>query len=140
MKYLPLATLVLLAGCGPAVTDRDTLANVEAEQRRALAEDGAIECGADGKPLVRECTIEKNDSPDGLVLTVRHPDGAFRRFLVTRDGRGVVSADGAEAAKVTVVGPDQIEVEVSGDRYRLPATVKSGAGKAPAPKDATAKP
>ena len=37
------------------------------------------------------------------------------------DGRGLVSADGSEPAKVTVVGDGLIEVAVAGDRYRLPA-------------------
>ena len=44
-------------------------------------------------------------------------------MLVTHDGRGVIAADGAEPAKVTVVGTDGIEVSIGGDRYRLPATI-----------------
>jgi len=45
-------------------------------------------------------------------------------LLVTQDGRGVIAADGAEAAKVTITGADGIEVALGGNRYRLPATVK----------------
>ena len=60
----------------------------------------------------------------GLMLTVRHADdGRFHRLLVTRDGRGVVAADGAERAVVAIAG-DGIEVVIGGDRYRLPATVR----------------
>ena len=58
------------------------------------------------------------------VLTIRHPDGGFRRLRITADGRGVIAADGAEPARVSVIGPADIEVAVGGDRYRLPATVK----------------
>ena len=49
---------------------------------------------------------------------------AYRRLLVTRDGRGVVTADGAEQASVTPLNGGLIEVTVGGDRYRLPAMVK----------------
>lgn len=77
----------------------------------------------------RACAVERTSGPDGLVLTIRHPDGGFRRLLVTKDGRGVVAADGAEPATVTVEGGDGILVSIGGDNYRLPATVKPAAGK-----------
>ncbi len=56
------------------------------------------------------------------MLTVRHPDGGFRRFAVTSDGSGLVSADGAEPAAVSL-RDGGIEVVVGTDRYRFPATV-----------------
>jgi len=55
---------------------------------------------------------------------VHKPDGGFRRLLVVKGGRGVVAADGAEPAKVTIVADHQIEVAIGGDRFRLPATMK----------------
>lgn len=64
------------------------------------------------------------------MLTVRHPDGAFHRLLVTKDGRGVIAADGAETAVVTIIANGEIEVALGGDRYRLPATVKGKAARA----------
>ena len=70
------------------------------------------------------CSVERIVSGDGLVLVVHHPDGGFRRLLVTTDGRGVVTADGSETALVSVVNPGTIEVAVGDDRYRLPATVQ----------------
>ena len=75
----------------------------------------------------RACVVERTIGPDGLILTIRHPDGGFRRLLVTKDGRGVVAADGAEPATVSVEGGDGILVAVGGDTYRLPATVKPAA-------------
>jgi hypothetical protein len=75
----------------------------------------------------RACVVERTSGPEGLVLTIRHPDGGFRRLLVTTDGRGVVAADGAEPATVSVEGGDGIVVAVGGDTYRLPATVKPSA-------------
>jgi len=120
--------LLALAACGERNADKDTLANVEAKQRAAADDDGLIECAAKGtNAFTRSCTVDRTDSDQGLVLTLRHDDGAFHRLLVTKDGRGVIAADGAEKAVVTILGPGRIEVALSGDRYRLPATVKGAA-------------
>jgi hypothetical protein len=91
----------------------------------APAGDDRIECAVEGAAAFdRVCTVERTSGPEGLVLTLRSTGGSFRRLLVTRDGRGVVAADGAVPATVTVLDAGRIEVEVGGDRYRLPATVK----------------
>jgi hypothetical protein len=72
----------------------------------------------------RVCTVERAAGAEGLTLTIRAPGGGFRRLLVTKDGRGVVAADGAEEARVSPIAADRIEVAVGRDRYRLPATVR----------------
>ena len=91
------------------------------------ASEDRIECAAAGTEAFETvCTVERMTNEKGeLVLTVRDPTGGFRRLLVTRDGRGVIAADGAEPAKVTVIEGNRIEVAIAGDRYRLPATVKT---------------
>ena len=87
-----------------------------------------IPCALAGAADFRsQCTVERSAVADGIVLTLHHPDGGFRRLEVATDGRGVVAADGADAASVKVVGADAIEVSVGEDRYRLPATVKGPA-------------
>lgn len=108
---------LLLVTCGDAPRDGSTSA-VAAE------DDGRIECriGA-ARDFERFCTIERSEDAEGRTLTVRKPDGGFRRLRVTDDGRGVVAADGAEQAEVTIVGDDRIEVAIGGDTFRLPATV-----------------
>lgn len=68
----------------------------------------------------RICDRELEDG----VLTIRHPDGGFRRFEIVSDGRGLVAADGAAPARVSTVGSDMIEVSIEADRYRLPAKVE----------------
>ena len=118
----------MVAACGEQRTDHKTLAKVEAEQRASADEEGRIVCAHQGSSdFARVCTVDRAEGSGGLVLTVRHPDGAFHRLLITRDGRGVVAADGAEKAVVTVLGSNSIEVALGGDRYRLPATVRNGA-------------
>jgi hypothetical protein len=114
-----------LAACGEQRTDHATLAKVEAEQRRARDDRGNIVCAQRGSAdFARVCTVDRSETDAGLVLTVRHPDGAFHRLLVTKDGRGVIAADGAETAVVTIIANGEIEVALGGDHYRLPATVK----------------
>lgn len=115
-----------LAACNPGGQTADTqvLARVEAQQRAAADDSGLILCAQAGAALTRACTVEQMQGPDGLILTVRRPDGGFHRLLATRDGRGVVAADGAEQAQVSIAGADGIDVVLGDDRYRLPATVK----------------
>ncbi|KQM66718.1 MULTISPECIES: hypothetical protein [unclassified Sphingomonas] len=122
-RRLALIAVLLLAGCD-RTADPAVLANIEADQRAAADDAGRIECAAEAaRPLAADCTIERTVDNDGTLLTLRQPDGGFHRLRIARDGRGVVAADGSEAAKVTVVGDDRIEVAIGGARYRLPATV-----------------
>ena len=81
---------------------------------------GIADCaiGADAS-WSRHCPVERA----GDVVTFRHPDGGFRRLRMVKDGRGLVAADGAEQAIVTVMSKEQIEVGIGEDRYRLPATI-----------------
>lgn len=109
--------LPVLAGCGQADS---------AGQSAAQADDNRIECRIANSPQFdRFCTIEYADSEAGRILVVRKPDGGFRRLLVARDGRGVVAADGAEPARVTIIADDRIEVAIGDDTFRLPATVRA---------------
>ena len=110
MTRLAAALALLLAGCGREGDAVDPNAP-------------KIACAKGGAALAPGCTVDWLRGDGGLMLTLRHPDGAFRRLLVTTDGRGVAAADGAEPARVTVVEPGEIEVAVANERYRLPATI-----------------
>jgi hypothetical protein len=128
MRISSALTLLLLAGCGQEPADPTVLAKVEAEQRRDVA-DNRVPCAhGSTAALKNDCTFERTATAEGLILTLRHPDGAFRRLLVTTDGRGVTAADGAEAATVSLVGANRIAVAIGDDRYELPATVKATSG------------
>jgi hypothetical protein len=115
--------LPMLAACGDAgKATEDALA--QSEQK--AADGGSIACAVDGATsITRGCTMERLSGPEGTTLTMRHPGGGFRRLLVTTDGRGVVAADGADPAMVSIIGEGRIEVAIAGDRYQLPATVKA---------------
>ena len=95
-----------------------------AAESRADAAAPHFPCAQGSAPLAPDCTAERKQTDKGWIVTIRHPDGHFRRLRVTDDGRGVVAADGAQPATVTPAGPDAIDVAIAGDRYRLPATVR----------------
>ncbi|MBY4636647.1 hypothetical protein K5P26_05780 [Sphingopyxis sp. XHP0097] len=116
------ALLVLLfSGCDSAPDNR-TLAEAEARGDSAALADGRIDCALEGAArFARDCTLQEIAGASGTVLVVGRTDAGYRRLRITGDGRGVETADGAEAARVTIVGDGLIEVGVGGDRYRLPA-------------------
>lgn len=117
-----LIPLLLLSACNDRA-DQSVLANVEADQRAAAADAGRIDCAIGTGAFAADCTIERTAGDGDTILTVRQPDGGFHRLQITRDGRGVIAADGAETAKVIVIGADRIEVAIGDARYRLPATI-----------------
>jgi hypothetical protein len=123
----PLLLCLLLAACGSAKQSGDKASDPLIPAPAASTDAGGddrIDCAIAGGAFEHVCTVERDNGKDGLTLTVRAPSGGFRRLRITKDGRGVVAADGAEPAKVGVIGPGRIEVAIGGDRYRLPATVK----------------
>lgn len=116
----PRASLVLLL-CA-AACERPS---PERQQQVVEKQDSSIACALEGAAdFRRDCTVERRVDEQGPVLTLRAPDGGFRRLRIVADGRGLVAADGALPAQVTVVGEHEIEVAVGSDRYRLPATLK----------------
>lgn len=119
MKHFALLTALLLCACGKSEdAPKDVLASAPKGAER-------IECAVAGSQDFQPvCAVDRAQSPEGLTLTLRGPSGSFRRLLVTKDGRGVVAADGVEQATVTPLGSDRIEVAIGGERFRLPATVK----------------
>jgi hypothetical protein len=124
---------------GLAKPGATSLAEAEASAAKAALDDGRVACAVAGATeFSRSCQIETTETGTGLILTIRHPDGGFRRLQVVKDGRGVVAADGAEFAEVTPLNPREIEVLIAGNRYRIPATVKSPAAAAVSPPAKTA--
>jgi hypothetical protein len=122
-RVSPIA-FVLLGACNVDLPDKVEKAREQAHEQALASAEGKMECAVGDKPFERVCAIDRVQSQDGLYLTLRHPDGGFRRLLVTKDGRGVIAADGAEPAVVSPIAANQIEVTLGDMHYRLPATVK----------------
>ena len=90
---------------------------------QAQAEQGAqrIECAiGPGAEFGPDCLVERAETDGAAVLTLRHPDGSFRRFEQLADGAGLAVYDGADTAEQDLVD-GTLEVRVAGDRYRFPA-------------------
>ncbi|MGF1550145.1 MAG: hypothetical protein ACFBQW_06390 [Sphingomonadaceae bacterium] len=117
-SLLPLVALAILAACDPG-SGSDEAAGPEAALL-AEPEDPRIECAiGENAPLERVCTFEQTRREGALLLTVRQPDGGFRRLEVREEE--ILAADGAEPARVTRIAEDEIEVRIGSTRYRLPA-------------------
>ena len=119
------AALVLLtaAACSPEPSGA-----ARAQDGTPHAESNLVQCAPAGESaFARACAVERSREGEVLFLTVRHPDGGFRRFEVLSDGRGLAPADGAEPAQSRIV-EGVLEVAVGSDRYRFPATVADHAG------------
>ena len=114
-----LAVMILLSACGQGSDDPRVAAGAVAE---ADADTGRIGCTLAGGAMREDCTVERATTPAGQMLTLRQPDGGFHRVLVGADGRGLAAADGAEPAAVRTLAGGGLEIDVGGDRYRLPAT------------------
>lgn len=118
-----LALFMLLAAC--SAEEPGAMANGAAAPA-AGAPDNRIDCRPQGEAeYARSCSVDIFASEEGRILTIRKADGGFRRLRVTADGRGVVAADGAERTRVAILPDGRIEVEIGGDRFRLPARVRA---------------
>lgn len=115
---LALGAFAGVAGCTPSEPESLT---GDDESRIACAL-------GDETEFTEQCDAERVQNGAVHELVMRHPDGGFRRFEIVSDGRGLVAADGSEEAVVTPLTDGRIQLSVGGDRYRLPATVKRGAG------------
>ena len=118
------AALLLLALAGCQRADHDNRAVPETKTAAEAPPEDRVPCTMAGQ--AQQCVVDTAAGEGGTVVTVHHPDGGFRRLLITSDGRGGVAADGAQPAAVKIAGQGEIEVTIAGDRYRLPATVRAG--------------
>lgn len=96
-----------------------------AEQPQAEEGSDAIECAlGDGSTFGADCLVEREEVDGQTLLTIRHPDGGFRRFQQLDDGRGLVEVDGADQVS-RALEDGTLLISIGADRYRFPAAVKT---------------
>lgn len=106
LRTFSFALLLALTGCGAVIPDDD---------------EATIACALDGKAAFENvCRALAVGAGDGWTLTVRHPDGAFRRFLIDSADE-VSAADGSEIARSLRHADGRLEIMVGKNRYLLPA-------------------
>lgn len=115
--FLPMGALALLFAC-----DRPPDENALPPQGEVTE----VPCSLDGQVGFKQrCTTEKTSGAGGTILTIRAPDGGFRRFRVLPDGRGLEAADGFDQTEIRLLSNNRIEVTAGDDRYILPAQLRS---------------
>src|SRR5690606_28997244 len=117
-RSFALPLLVLLAACKVAEDPQ-----AAAQEAREEAGGSVVACAHGEAEYAQDCWYERSDEDGQRLLVIHHQDGSFRRFEIVDDGRGLVAADGADAAQVAVEG-EMIEVTLADYRYLLPATIK----------------
>ena len=109
-----------------------------AEQPQAEPGAERIECAlGEGAEFAADCLVERSEVEGDRLLTVRHPDGGFRRFKQVDDGRGLIAVDGADHANLNFAN-NVLEVTVASDRYRFSATPNPATPNPATPNDAGA--
>lgn len=127
MRREALLLAMTLAACSGG--EEGTRAEPDGSAAAAAAPEDRVRCAlAGGTTFEANCTREIAQGPDGEIWIVRHPDGAFRRFVLIDEGRRIATADGADEVHARRQGAD-LEVRVLSDRYLFPA--------APEPQSAT---
>lgn len=119
---IPVLALALVAGCSGQGDESATVTAADIEDETGEAVE-TIECAVGGaSQLEKVCPVERIRRGDKLELVVIHPNGGFRRFLVTTDGRGLVPADGAQQIALEFDARGFADVRIGDDRYLFPAT------------------
>ena len=113
-----LASLAMLAACGSA--EPSNLQGNGAAAPPPGEPDNRIECRPAGvASFARVCTLDSAPTARGNMLTIRKADGGFRRLIETNDGH-FLAADGAQQAHAIPLQDRRTEVEIGGDRFRIP--------------------
>ncbi len=93
----------------------------------AEANDEPVFCALAGSQQFKDqCRAERTTVDGAQVIVVRHPDGAFRRLEVSKDGQNLLAADGADQSQSALKG-DRFEVILGPDRYVIPAKANAPA-------------
>lgn len=105
MRTPVIPIVLLLSACGTAPAQGDG---------RAIA------CGTE-QHVDRSCILQVSEDGKGtLLLTLRQPEGGFRRLVWPKGGQ-LVAADGAEALVAKGLPGGGVEASIDGWTYRIEA-------------------
>ncbi|HEX7858313.1 MAG TPA: hypothetical protein VF503_31915 [Sphingobium sp.] len=102
-----LLSALLLAGCGGGA-------------QQAEGDSRPIACGPAHAAPDQSCLLQVKNDEGTLRLTLRQPEGGFRRLVWPKDGE-LASADGAEPLDVKRLPGGGVEAHIDGWLYRIEA-------------------
>lgn len=110
MRAAALLPALLLAACSQDGSDSD----------KAGAAREMIWCAlGDAKQFTQDCAVERAVVDGAQTFVVRHPDGAFHRLELSKDGQQLLAADGADVTQ-SARKQDRYEVILGDARYVIP--------------------
>jgi hypothetical protein len=83
---------------------------------------------AGSRSFTAQCGLETSTSDGKSIVTLRHPDGGFRRLIALDGGKRYAAADGSDEVVLEVNGAE-IEVTLGDDHYLLPGPTSADAAK-----------
>ena len=83
---------------------------------------------AGSRSFTAQCGLETSISDDRTIVTLRHPDGGFRRLIALDGGKRYAAADGSDEVVLKANGAE-IEVTLGDDHYLLPVPGSADAAK-----------
>ena len=116
--------VLLVTACGGAADDAASGGGnqgISSNTIAAEAQPERVACAIGRAEYADDCTIDRVATDEGTVLTIRHPDGGFRRLRVSADGEGIAAADGAVPTEILKRSGTTVEVAIGDARYRLPS-------------------
>jgi hypothetical protein len=113
---------LLLGACSSGGSDS------KAQTPAAAASDAqSVPCALAGsRSFTANCATEKVTSEGQTIVTVRHPNGGFRRLIELEGGRRYAAADGSDEVHIEPNGAE-IEVTLGDDHYLFPAPANAPA-------------
>lgn len=127
MARATVALAVLLAGCGSGGSAPSSEATGGGVNGAGTALNTAPCALGGASEFTQKCGLERTEVEGKSVVTLRHPDGGFRRLIELDGAKRYAAADGSDEAVIEANG-GEIEVTLGDDHYLLPAPVKAVAG------------
>ena len=82
---------------------------------------GSVPCALAGaRSFTGSCKVERLTAGGKTIITVRHPNGGFRRLVELEGGKRFAAADGSDEVSIERNG-SEIEVTLGDDHYLFPA-------------------
>ena len=117
---------LVLAACSSGGDAGDSVGTDGASATSAAQ---TVPCALAGsRSFTAQCGLETSNSDGKSIVTLRHPDGGFRRLIALEGGKRYAAADGSDEVVLEVNGAE-IEVTLGDDHYLLPGPTSADAAK-----------